>query len=182
MPTRYELFYIIPATLTDEEVGAVEAKVSALLTKHGAEIESTKRLGKFRLAYPIKHQRHGHYVLILLSIERPAIAKIEELLRITPEVLRHLLLRADEAGADQKFELVQFVEVNVEQRDDRRRRERMEAREAPKPDEALKSGVAALEKGVSGEEENKEEKKEKLSSEELEKKIESALSDDIKDL
>ena len=47
---RYELLYIIPATLTDEDVGTAETAVKAVLEKNGATIESVTRLGKFRLA------------------------------------------------------------------------------------------------------------------------------------
>lgn len=128
MNTRYELLYIIPTTFTDEEVGGVETKINALLTKLGATIESTKRLGKFRLAYPIKKQRHGHYVMVIFTAERTTLAKIEENLRIATDILRHLTLQADEAGTDQKFELIQFTEIVVEGgRDDRRRREKADA-------------------------------------------------------
>jgi ribosomal protein S6 len=57
--SRYELLYIIPTTFTDEEVGTVEQKIAALFTKVGATIDSTRRLGKFRLAYTIKTQRRS---------------------------------------------------------------------------------------------------------------------------
>ncbi len=173
MTTRYELLYIIPSTLTDDEVGGVETKVAAVLTKFGAQIESTKRLGKFRFAYPIDRQRHGHYVLVLFVSEASALAKIEENLRITADVLRHLVLRADEAGQDEKYELVQFTEINVDLKDDRAPRRREKAPEdAPK--EETKVGV-----------ENKGSEvvlKEEISSEELEKKIETALSEDAKEV
>ena len=156
MPTRYELLYILPTTLTDEEVGGQEAKIGSLLTRLGATIESTKRLGKFRLAYPIKHQRHGHYVMVMFSAEPAALAKIDENLRITPEM--------------------------VEGRDERRRRERREG------EEPLREGVAKPEERAAAssatptkvEEAGPVALKQALTSEELDKKIESALSEDVK--
>ena len=167
MQTRYELLYIIPTTFTDEEVGTVETKVAGLLTKVGATVESTKRLGKLRFAYPIEGERHGHYVLVIFSAERSAIAKLEELLRISSEVLRHLILRADEAGSDQKFDLVQFTEVNIEAKEDRRRRER-----AQQKDVSVKEAVGATKPTSAAA---------PISSEELEQKIETALSEDLKE-
>ncbi len=172
MPTRYELLYIIPASLTDEEVGGVETKVSGLISKVGASVESTKRLGKFRLTYPIKKQRHGHYVLVMLLAEPAMVAKLDEQLRLQTDVLRHLVLRADEAGSDQKFELVQFTEVNVEA--DRPRRREKSAEDKDVKEDDIKSGVAALENKS-----DEEASKETISSEDLEKKIESALSEDV---
>ncbi|MFA6429421.1 MAG: 30S ribosomal protein S6 [Patescibacteria group bacterium] len=182
MSTRYELLYILPTTLTDDEVGGTETKINALLTKLGATIESTKRLGKFKLAYAINRQRHGHYVLVHFTAERTAMAKIDEILRITSDIVRHLILRADEAG-DQKYNLVQFTEVVVENtRDERRRREKQQERED-------KEGAAKAEEkaGEVKEGEKKEEapvveapKTDALSAEELELKIDKALTEDIK--
>jgi small subunit ribosomal protein S6 len=174
----YELLYIIPATLTDDEVGSAENKVAALLAKHGATVSSTRRLGKFRLAYPIKTERHGHYVMVLFQAERPAIAKLEEGLRITPEVIRHLIVKLEDAEAEQKFDLVQFAEVNIEAREERpRRRERAPSKETATKTADLKAGVAALEAGAEAVPPATETAG-ALSSEELEKKIESALSQD----
>lgn len=136
---RYELLYIIPTTFTDEEVGGVETKVSALLTKLGATVESVTRLGKMRFAYPIQNQRHGHYVLVMLQAEPSMLAKIDENLRITNEVLRYMTLSAEEAGSDQKYELLPFTEVNLDAKEDRPRR--APAAEAPRPPEA-KEGEA----------------------------------------
>ncbi|MCC7357530.1 30S ribosomal protein S6 [Candidatus Uhrbacteria bacterium] len=167
---RYELLYIIPATLTDEDVGAAETTVKTILEKNGATIESVNRLGKFRLAYPIKKVRHGHYVLVYFSCERPAISKIDMTLRITPVVLRHLTLRADEAVSE-KFDLVQFTEVNVEAAKEARDARRREKSDAANDD--LKSGVAVLEDGTKSDEEDKL----TISDEEIDKKIDAALQE-----
>ncbi|MEI7512549.1 MAG: 30S ribosomal protein S6 [Candidatus Uhrbacteria bacterium] len=119
---RYELLYIIPTSFTDDELGGVETKVAGLLTKVGATLESTERLGKFRFAYPIKDQRHGHYVLVMFNADPSVLAKLDELLRIMPEVLRSIVLSAEEAGSDEKYELVQFTEVDLNNKEDRPRR------------------------------------------------------------
>lgn len=144
MMNRYELLYVIPTSLTEEEAGGIEIKVNALLEKHGATVESSKRLGKFKLAYPIKKESHGYYILELFSAEGASLSKIEEGLRISQGVLRHLIVRADEAG-DQKFELVPFTEVVVEGKDDRARRREKEAKEKGAGDEKKEESVAVAE-------------------------------------
>lgn len=113
--------YIIPASLSEEEAGAVETRISALITKYGATVESTKRLGKLRLAYLINEQRYGYYMLVRFSAERPAMAKIDENLRISTEILRHMILRAEEAG-EGKYNLVEYKEINLDNKEDRPRR------------------------------------------------------------
>lgn len=178
MQSRYELLYIIPATLTDEEVGAIETKVASLIAKVGAELESTKRLGKFRLTYPIKKQRHGHYVLVMVKAEPTTVAKLDEQLRLIPaEIVRHLIILADEAGSDQKFDLIQFTEVTVET-DRPKRRDKVEEKDVKSGE--IKAGVQTLEEGKKEEPQVVPEKKDVVTSEDLDKKIESALSGDIK--
>lgn len=167
---RYELLTIIPATLTDEDVGSVETAVKALLEKYGATVESMSRLGKFRLAYPIKQVRHGHYVLGYFTAETGSLSKIEEALRIAPNVLRHLTLRADEAGGD-KFDLVQFQEINLDNKETPGER-RHAARAERKPGEDIKSGVAAIEGATA---EAKVPAAAPLSDEEINKKIDAAI-------
>jgi len=173
---EYELLYIISASFTDDEMGAVEGRVKALLEKYGATVNVVTRLGKFRFAYPIKHQRHGHYVLARFSADTQAMRQIDEALRISTDVLRHLVVLADEAGGE-KFDLVQFAEVNIdaraEARDDRRRRDE---RGDDKAKAEIKSGVAALEGGLKEEAAKPAAPAEaSLSDEELEKKIDTAL-------
>lgn len=175
---QYELMYIVPTTFTDEDVGRVEGNVKALLEKYGASITDTKRLGKFRFAYPIKKQRHGHYILLQVEADQKNVAKIDEGLRISNEVLRHLILRADEVGGE-KFEIVQFTEVNVDIKDDRPRRRREEKTDdKEKSTEEVKAGVAAIESKT---ETAPAADAPMLSEEELEKKLKAALEGDAKE-
>jgi len=171
---EYELLYIISASFTDDEMGAVEGRVKALLEKYGATVSTTTRLGKFRFAYPIKHQRHGHYVLVRFSADTQAMRQIDEALRISTDVLRHLVVLAEEAGSE-KFDLVQFAEVNIDAkldaRDERRRRDE---RGDDKAKADIKSGVAALE-GKEEAEKPAAPADAKISDEELDKKIDTAL-------
>lgn len=135
MTHLYELLYIIPATITDTEVGTVETKIAALLNKLGATIEFTKRLGKLKFTYPIDKQRYGHYIAVIISADTTIMAKIEENLRINNDILRHLLVSTEKSIEQQKFDLVQFVEINVEE-ERARRRERSEEGNEKKPEEA----------------------------------------------
>ena len=181
---EYELLYIISASFTDEEMGTVEGRIKALIEKYGASEVSSKRLGKFRFTYPVKHQRHGHYVLSRFTADTSSVAKIDEALRISSDILRHLIVRADEVGSE-KFDLVQFAEVSLdvrpEMRDDRRRRE-VRVEEKSKTIEEIKSGVAALEAGLKESEAPADATEAPvaapaISDEELEKKIAGALED-----
>lgn len=175
---QYELMYIVPSSVMDDDVANVEAAVKAVLEKHGASIKEAKRLGKFRFAYPIKKERHGNYMLVQLEIDPLSVQAMDRELRITPNVLRHLILRADEAAGP--YTLVQFAEVNIDAKEDRPRRRREEIeKDHTKVSEEIKSGVAVLE----AKDEAKApvtEKVDALSDAELDKKLAAALEGDAK--
>jgi small subunit ribosomal protein S6 len=177
--SEYELMYIVPTSFTEEELGTVEAHVAELFTKYGATLERTNRLGKLRLAYPIRHERFGHYVLARFKAEHSAVAGVEEGLRLNQkEILRHMIVRAEDVG-DAKFTMVQFQEVQVDGGERRRRPGQKEKTEEKTRDEKeMKEGVAALEGGKAVELETKIET---LSAEDLEKKIDSALYSDTEE-
>ena len=182
----YELLYIIPATLTDEEVGKAESEIQALIQKYGGTPKESRRLGKFRLTYLIKKVRHGHYVLSYFDSEPADVAKINEALRINDKVVRHMILRADEAGGHE-FNLVQFQEVIVEGSKDERSKRRKIDREKVQVSEDAKVASELGQKPAESETVETAEKVEvkteepeliKLSAEELDRKIDAALTDE----
>jgi len=163
---RYELLYIVPTTYTDDEIGSIETKVSTILEKDGASIDSVTRLGKLKFAYPIKKQRHGHYVLVYFTAPATQLKKIEDHLRITEEVLRHMIVKAEETNPN--YNLVQFQEVNIEAKEEARRKRKQEEKQKAEAERASEAKPA--------------EEKKPITEEEVEKKIESALKEDIKDV
>jgi len=89
----YELVLVISPEINEEEFEATIDNVSRFVTKNGGTISNIERWGKRRLAYPIIHFVEGSYVLARFKL-RPAFGKeLEANLRISEEVLRHLLIR-----------------------------------------------------------------------------------------
>jgi small subunit ribosomal protein S6 len=89
----YELVVIISPEVTDENLDTTVERVSQFITEKGGVVSEVERWGKRKLAYPIKHFMEGNYVLSRLKLG-PAVGKeLEANLRISEEVLRHLLVR-----------------------------------------------------------------------------------------
>jgi small subunit ribosomal protein S6 len=90
---KYELMYIIRPDVEQETVQAVTEKFQGIIQQNGGEIAKHEVLGKRRLAYEIKKHRDGTYVLVQFSAEPPVVAELERVLRITDEVIRHLIVK-----------------------------------------------------------------------------------------
>jgi small subunit ribosomal protein S6 len=92
---KYELLYIIPAKYTDAEIASLVEKIKGIVTGAGATITETHDLGKRKLAYPINHVRNGHYVLAYFESAPDVMAKLNETLRLSVDILRHIIVARD---------------------------------------------------------------------------------------
>ena len=91
---RYELTYIIDATLEDTARKELIEKVSALIAANGGEVEKVDETwGKRRLAYAIDHKNEGYYVLVTMSAPGEAVKELERNLRINDSILRYLTVK-----------------------------------------------------------------------------------------
>jgi small subunit ribosomal protein S6 len=95
----YEVLYIVRADLDDEKVQDIVKRVSTLIEKSNGTLERTNLWGKRKLAYEVKHQKEGSYVLQDFQIAPERIPELESALKITEEVLRHLIVRKPEKAA-----------------------------------------------------------------------------------
>jgi len=87
----YELVYIIQPG-EEELINAIVAKFENLIKNNGGVIEKIDRWGKKRLAYEIKDFTEGYYVLVNFNAEPKTVQEIERVIKITDEVIRHLLI------------------------------------------------------------------------------------------
>ena len=86
--------YIIKP-VEDETIDAVVAKFEKLLTNNGAVIDKTDRWGKRKLAYLIDDLAEGYYVLVDFSAEPAAVKDLDRVMKITDEVMRHMIIKKD---------------------------------------------------------------------------------------
>ncbi len=92
---KYELVLIISPEIMDEALATKMDDVSQLITEKGGVISNVEQWGKRRLTYPIEHFTEGNYVLTRFAL-RPGLSKeLEAKLRISEEILRHLLIRIE---------------------------------------------------------------------------------------
>ncbi len=89
---KYEIMYILKANLEEEARKELIAKLHAILTEHGAVIRDVKEWGLKDLAYPIKDEIKGYYVVIKITSEPQATAEFDRLTKINANVLRHLVV------------------------------------------------------------------------------------------
>jgi small subunit ribosomal protein S6 len=89
----YELVFILNANLSEDDFTRVLGKVNEQITKLGGTVTETNQWGKRRLAYPIKKQAEGNYVLEKVQINQTALKELDASLKLSEDVLRYLFVR-----------------------------------------------------------------------------------------
>ncbi len=96
----YELTYLIPGGMSDQDVEKVRATVEAILKKAKAEIVAVEDWGKKPLAYVITHegkkQSDATYTHVISKLETLKAPAVEREVALQPQVMRHLMLAVDE--------------------------------------------------------------------------------------
>ena len=91
----YELTIVIAPETSEEKLEASIESVNRYITNRGGTVDDTQRWAKRKLAYPIKHFNEGYYVLFQFKMKPMDGKELENNLRISEEVLRHLLISID---------------------------------------------------------------------------------------
>ena len=94
MTNNYETIIIINSNLDEAATKATIEKFTTLIAANGT-VESTEEWGKKKLAYPIKKQNEGYYVLVNFASNPEFIDELERVYNITDEVIKHIVVKKD---------------------------------------------------------------------------------------
>jgi small subunit ribosomal protein S6 len=94
--SAYELMYIVKPELDDQAVQQEIDKVGQLIQTNGGQLKKVTPWGKRRLAYTVKDNREGHYVVAEFDLEQAKVQEVERVLKISDTVFRQLLVRQEE--------------------------------------------------------------------------------------
>ena len=89
---KYESVIIVNPSLDEEKVKSLIDKFSDLINKHG-KVTKVDNMGKRKLAYEVKKNREGIYVVFYFEAEPSLIAELERNYRITDEVIKFIVVK-----------------------------------------------------------------------------------------
>lgn len=93
---NYELLFIARPELDEEGLKALLERVQQVITTNQGQIIKAEIMGRRKLAHMIAKRKEGYYVLIHAGLERATITELERSLKLSEDVLRHMLVRLDE--------------------------------------------------------------------------------------
>ncbi|RAQ97329.1 30S ribosomal protein S6 [Thermogemmatispora tikiterensis] len=95
MRRDYELGFILHPEVSEERTRTILERIEQIVTAHDGQVVRVNYWGRRRLAYPIEHHRDGIYVFVDMSVSPETLPELDRTLKVSEEVLRHLIKRRD---------------------------------------------------------------------------------------
>ncbi len=99
---HYEIVFLVHPDQS-EQVPAMIERYKALIEGDNGKIHRLEDWGRRQLAYPIENLAKAHYVMLNIEVGQNALTELETGFRFNDAVLRHLVIKRDEADLEPSF-------------------------------------------------------------------------------
>ena len=93
---NYESVLIARQDLGASQVSSIVEDLSNVIKKEGGEVVRVDNWGLKNLAYRIKKNRKGHYVVLSIAAPASAIAEYERVMRVNEDIIRYMTIKVEE--------------------------------------------------------------------------------------
>ena len=97
---QYEAMFLLPAGATAELEKSL-ANVRGMIERHGGEIVVLKKWDERKLAYELRGQKRGLYIIAYFNAPGSAVGGIERDVNLSEDVLRVLVTKAEHLNKDE---------------------------------------------------------------------------------
>lgn len=160
---QYELMYLLGAQVSDDQVPGVTAQVLKFTEDFGGSNIKETQLGKKKLAYPIGKTRNGHYVVVNFNMDAKNINQLDAKIRTQDQLI------------------IRYLISNLDEHLERMRKDKIAQSKIVRTGPKAEAEKAAQAQSQQAEESPRKEAPvlEEINAEDLDKKIDAALSEDL---
>ncbi|MEH6570491.1 MAG: 30S ribosomal protein S6 [Halioglobus sp.] len=137
---HYEIVFMVHPDQSEQVSGMVE-RYTQTIEKDGGQVHRLEDWGRRQLAYPINKIHKAHYVLMNVEASNEALDELTTTFRFNDAVIRNLVIRRDEAVAEESF----IMKAEKENRERKTRYEERKAADAAPAPAPAPAPVAAAE-------------------------------------
>ncbi len=91
---NYESVIIVDPTLDEKQQKEIVDKYSKIVNKNG-KLDKIEILGKRKLAYEIKGNKEGFYIVFYFESEQKFTTKLERKYKIDEDIIKFIIIRED---------------------------------------------------------------------------------------
>ena len=93
---NYESVLIARQDLGASQINTLVSELSEVIKKEGGEVVKVDNWGLKNLAYRIKKNRKGYYVLLNIVAPANAVAEYERLVRLNEDIIRYMTVKVED--------------------------------------------------------------------------------------
>ncbi len=93
--TKYEIMFIVKATMEEDKIKAVSDELQKLINKKPSKVIEFKEMGRKKLAYPINKEVSGYYFVMTVEADNETIKEFDRKVLINENVIRHLIIKVE---------------------------------------------------------------------------------------
>ena len=93
---KYESVFIARQDLGASQVSSLIDSLKEVVASQGGEVVRVDNWGLKNLAYRIKKNRKGHYVLLNISAPAQAVAEYERVMRVNEDIIRYMTIKVED--------------------------------------------------------------------------------------
>jgi len=115
---HYEIVFLVHPDQSEQVPGMLE-RYRSLVESKGGTVHRSEDWGRLQLAYTIAKLHKAHYLLLNIECDAETLDELEGIFRFNDAILRHLVVRRNEAVTDPSIMLKRKEEKD--ERESRRR-------------------------------------------------------------
>ena len=131
---HYEVVFVVHPDQSDQVPAMVE-RYTQMITETGGKIHRQEDWGRRQLAYPINKIHKAHYILLNVECGQEVLDEIVTLFRYNDAILRHLVIKTDEAITEESL-------ILKGERESRERRARAEQKRRVEEEAAAREAAS----------------------------------------
>ncbi len=97
---NYESVLIARQDLGASQINTLVSDLSEVIKNEGGEVVKIDNWGLKNLAYRIKKNRKGYYVLLNIVAPAKAVAEYERLVRLNEDIIRYMTVKVEDFNND----------------------------------------------------------------------------------
>ncbi|CAN5713348.1 30S ribosomal protein S6 [soil metagenome] len=105
------MLIVIPE-LDEEQVEGTLSRFRTVIERTGGEVTETNHWGRRKLAYEIDHRADGFYSIMSFTPGERTLVELKRILRVSDDVLRHMVVKLPPDYAAASEELSETVQVS----------------------------------------------------------------------
>jgi len=93
--SMYEATFILRQDIPSTEVSKAVDNLTSVIKENDGEVLKHEYWGLRTLAYPVKKNKKGHYIMLILNAPHKGVLELQRRVKLSEDIIRNLTVKID---------------------------------------------------------------------------------------